>query len=238
MRIVARLVTQEADGIPGYMAHPEGPGTRPGILMAHHAHGVTADYKVDAYRLAQLGFNVLVPSLFNMFGITGTNHIGMGADLQAKHSDPEFLVKLDEAWQYLIGPMKSEPQRTAAIGHCMGGRLLIPFAADHPQMRAIVLYYPSIRDEPETSHRPRHAFKLAATLRCASLVFCGGKDFIATPAIQAPLWQSFIANGQLVEWHAFSDANHGFRHPDNDGYQPHYADLVWPLVTSFLQRTV
>ena len=238
MRIVARLVTQEADGIPGYMAHPEGPGTRPGILMAHHAHGVTADYKVDAYRLAQLGFNVLVPSLFNMFGITGTNHIGMGADLQAKHSDPEFLVKLDEAWQYLIGPMKSDPQRTAAIGHCMGGRLLIPFAADHPQMRAIVLYYPSIRDEPETSHRPRHAFKLAATLRCASLVFCGGKDFIATPAIQAPLWQSFMANGQLVEWHAFSDANHGFRHPDNDGYQPHYADLVWPLVTSFLQRTV
>ena len=238
MKIVARLVTQEADGIPGYMAHPEGPGVRPGILMAHHAHGVTADYKVDAYRLAQLGFNVLVPSLFNMFGITGTNHIGMGADLQAKHSDPEFLVKLDEAWQYLIGPMKSEPQRTAAIGHCMGGRLLIPFAADHPQMRAIVLYYPSIRDEPETSHRPRHAFKLAATLRCASLVFCGGKDFIATPAIQAPLWQSFMANGQLVEWHAFSDANHGFRHPDNDGYQPHYADLVWPLVTSFLQRTV
>ena len=238
MRIVARLVTQEADGIPGYMAHPEGPGTRPGILMAHHAHGVTADYKVDAYRLAQLGFNVLVPSLFNMFGITGTNHIGMGADLQAKHSDPEFLVKLDEAWQYLIGPMTSDPQRTAAIGHCMGGRLLIPFAADHPQMRAIVLYYPSIRDEPETSHRPRHAFKLAATLRCASLVFCGGKDFIATPAIQAPLWQSFMANGQLVEWHAFSDANHGFRHPDNDGYQPHYADLVWPLVTSFLQRTV
>ncbi|PYM35802.1 MAG: hypothetical protein DME15_05710 [Candidatus Rokuibacteriota bacterium] len=59
-----------------------------------------------------------------------------------------------------------------------------------------------------------------------------------TPAIQGPLWQSFIANGRLVEWHFFSDANHGFRHPDNDGFQPHYADLVWPLVTDFLQRTV
>jgi carboxymethylenebutenolidase len=238
MRIVARLVTQEHDGIPGYMAHPDGQGQRPGILMAHHAHGVTADYKVDAYRLAQLGFNVLVPSLFNMFGIPGTNNIGMGADLQAKYSDPQFLDKMDEAWRYLTGPMKSDPARTAAIGHCMGGRLLIPFAADHPQMRAIVLYYPSIRDEPETAHRPRHAFKLARTLTCASQVFCGGKDFIATPAIQAPLWQSFIASGQLVEWHSFSDANHGFRHPDNDGYQPHYADLVWPLVTSFLQREV
>jgi hypothetical protein len=52
-------------------------------MMVHHAHGVTADYKIDAYRLAGLGFNVLVPSLFNMFGLPGTNHIGQGADLQA-----------------------------------------------------------------------------------------------------------------------------------------------------------
>jgi carboxymethylenebutenolidase len=236
--IAARMLTQEQDGIPGYLAHPDGGGSRPGILMVHHAHGVTADYKIDAYRLAGLGFNVLVPSLFNMFGVSGTSHIGQGADLQAKHSDAEFLDKMDEAWRYLTGRLRSDPTRTAAIGHCMGGRLLIPFAADHPQVRAIVLYYPSIRDEPETAHRPRHAFKLAKTLKCAAQVFCGGKDFIATPAIQGPLWQSFIANGQLVEWHSFSDANHGFRHPDNDGFQPHYADLVWPLVTSFLERTV
>jgi len=60
----------------------------------------------------------------------GTTHIGLGADLQAKHSDSEFLGKMDEAWH----------------------------------------------------------------------------------------------------------ANHGFRHPDNDGFQPHYADLAWPLVTDFLQR--
>jgi dienelactone hydrolase len=238
MTIIARTLTLEQDGIGGYMAHPEGPGPRPGILMAHHAHGVTADYKLDAYQLAALGFNVLAPSLFSMFGIPGTSHIGQGADLQSKHSDGEFLDKLGEAWRYLTGPMKADPARTAAIGHCMGGRLLIPFAADNPRVRAIVLYYPSIRDEPETSHRPRHAFKLAKTLTCASLVFCGGKDYIATPAIQGPLWQSFIANGRLVEWHFFSDANHGFRHPDNDGFQPHYADLVWPLVTDFLQRTV
>lgn len=238
MTIVARMLTQEQDGIPGYMAHPEGPGARPGILMVHHAHGVTADYKIDAYRLATLGFNVLAPNLFNMFGVPGTTHIGQGADLQAKHSDPEFLDKIDEAWRYLTGPMQSDPGRTAAIGHCMGGRLLIPFAADHPQLRAVVLYYPSIRDEPETPHRPRHAFKLARTLSCASLVFAAGQDYIATPAIQGPLWRSFVASGRLVEWHFFSDARHGFRHPDGEGFQPYYAELAWPLVTAFLQRTV
>ena len=238
MTIDARMLTQEADGIPGYMAKVGGAGPRPGVLMVHHAHGVTADYKIDAYRLAQLGYNVLVPDLFNMFGIGGTNHIGMGADLQAKHGDDEFLGKMDEAWHYLTTRMGSDPARTACIGHCMGGRLLIPFAADHPQVKAIVLYYPSVRDEPETSHRPRHAFKLAPTLKCATLVFAGGLDYIATPAIQAPLWEAFRGNQQPVEWHYFSDANHGFRHPDNAGFQPHYADVAWPLVTEFLQRRV
>ena len=238
MTIVARMLTQEQDGIGGYMAQPGGPGPRPGVLMVHHAHGVTADYKIDAYRLAQLGFTVLAPSLFNMFGIPGTDHIGQGAELQAKHSDPEFLGKMDEAWRYLIDRLGADPTRTACIGHCMGGRLLIPFAADHPSVKAIVLYYPSVRDEPETSHRPRHAIHVAKTLRCASLVFCGGLDYIATPAIQGPLWQSFVASGAPVEWHFFSDANHGFRHPDNTGFQPHYADLTWPIVTDFLQRRV
>ena len=31
---IARMLTQEDDGIPGYMAQPEAPGPRPGILAA------------------------------------------------------------------------------------------------------------------------------------------------------------------------------------------------------------
>lgn len=236
MRVVARSLSQDQDGIGGYMAQPEGPGPHPGILMAHHAHGVTADYKVDAYRLAQLGYNVLAPSLFNMLGVAGTNNIGRGGDLQDQHGDTEFLAKLMEAWHYLTGRMGSDPDRTAAIGHCMGARLLIPFAADHTRLRAVVLFYPSVREEPETPHRPRHAFNLAPTLSCASLVFFGGRDHIATPAIQAPLWQAFLKNGQPVEWHSFSEANHGFRSPDSDGYQPEYGEVAWPLVVDFLSR--
>ena len=68
--------------------------------------------------------------------------------------------------------------------------------------------------------------------------FCAGLDFIATPAIQAPLWEAFRANSQPLEWHSFSDAHHGFRHPDNEGFQPHYADTAWPIVADFLERRV
>ena len=51
-------------------------------------------------------------------------------------------------------------------------------------------------------------------------------------------WPIFLEDGRPVEWRDFSDADHGFRHPDNAGVQPHYADLTWPLVTDFLLRRV
>src|SRR5438309_7269708 len=79
MTITARMLTQDKDGIGGYMAHPDGAGQRPGVLMAHHAHGVTADYKIDAYRLALLGYNVLAPSPFNMFGALGLRRSRLAA---------------------------------------------------------------------------------------------------------------------------------------------------------------
>src|SRR6185295_271514 len=95
LSIVTRILTQEQECIPGYAAYAAGPGPHPGILLAHHAPGVTADYKIDAYRLAELGLNVLVPNLFNLLGVPGSSHYGAGIDLQAKHSDAAFLSKID-----------------------------------------------------------------------------------------------------------------------------------------------
>ena len=216
--IVARMLAQEEDGIPGYMAHPEGPGQRPGILMVHHAHGVTADYKIDAYRLAW-------PRL-QRAGAGPLQHVrhrghhphrhGRGSAGQARRrrvpgQDGRGLAATS------IDRMRTDPARTGCIGHCMGGRLLIPFAADHPSAEGDRALLPLGPRRARDLTGPRHAFHLAKTLQCASLVFAAGQDYIATPAIQGPLWQSFIANGKLVEWHFFSDANHGFPPPGQRG---------------------
>jgi dienelactone hydrolase len=133
-----------------------------------------------------------------------------------------------------------DPTRTAVIGHSMGGRLSIPFAADTPELRALVLYYPSIRDETETETglRPRHAFDLARTLKCPSWLVYGGCDHVTTAEARKRTWESFNANGQPFEWHFYSYGKHGFASPDSDGYQPELASMVWPLVTDFLHRAL
>jgi hypothetical protein len=50
------------------------------------------------------------------------------------------------------------------------------------------------------------------------------------------VWQSFLANGQPLEWHFYSEGLHGFVAPQSDGYQPHLAKMVRPIATEFLNR--
>ena len=145
---------------------------------------------------------------------------------------------IGDAWRFLARRADVDPTRTGIVAHSMGGRLAIPFAADTPELRALVLYYPSVRDEIETELRPRHAFDLARTLKCPSMLIYGGRDHIATADTRRRLSDSFHANGQPLESHFYSHARHGFASPDSEGYQPELAALVWPLVTNFLHRSL
>ena len=206
MSITSRKLTQDEDGIPGWIAHPNTRGRHPGVMMLHHAPGLTGDYKINASLLAQFGFTVLVPGVYNMLGVPGDHHLSQGAEIQAKYSDADFLRVIGDAWRYLAARPDTDPDRTAVIGHCLGGRLGIPFAADTPKLRALVLY--------------------------------GGCDRLTSNKTQLQLWQSFIEGGAPLEWHFFSHGNHGFAGPDSVGFQPELAQLVWPLVTDFLQRVL
>lgn len=238
MTITTRKLDQIQDGIAGWIAHPNSAGRHPGVMMVHHAPGLTGDYKFHAAALARLGFTVLVPGVYNMLGIAGDHHHTMGAEIQAKHGDADFLAVLDTAWNWLRSRPDTDPQRTAFIGHCLGGRLGIPFAADHPQLAALVLFYATIRDQERTAMRPRHSFDTAKLVNCPALVFYGGNDRLTPNAIQQKLWQRFLDGATPLEWHFFAQGLHGFANHDSDGYQPEFAEISTALMTGFLQRTL
>jgi carboxymethylenebutenolidase len=238
MNIVWRKLTQERDGIPAWLAEPGRPGPHPAVLMLHHAPGLTGDYKSNAASLAQLGFTVLVPNLYNMLGIPGDHHIGQGAAIQAKHGDADFLRVIGQAFRFVQALPSADPARVGAIGHCLGGRLGIPFAADTPQLKALVLYYATIRDEEVTEMRPRHSYETARQVRCATQVIYGGRDHLTPNGIQLKLWQSFLEGGAPLDWHFLSEGNHGFANPDSEWYQPQFAQLAWPLTVQFLSRAL
>lgn len=243
-RIASRNLTVEQDGLPGFIAHPDTPGKHPGVMFIHHANGVSSELKIYAAELAAAGCVAVVPSLFQMLEMPGIpghhgsqpSYIGMGVEAQKQYGDEAFLRVIGAAWQCLTGRADTDAGRCGVIGYCMGGRLAIPFAADTPTLRAMALHYPSIRDEPASAMRPRNAFDLAKTIKCASMVLYGGCDYITPPAIQRRLWESFVANGSALEWHYYSHGNHGFASPDTVGYQPELARSTWPMVGKFLEH--
>jgi len=235
-RVVTRSLTEDKDGIPGYIAYSQREERGPALLFIHQHSGLTGYLKTAAYRFAQLGYTTVIPNLYHMLGYPAETHIDKGTEIQNKTPDPDFVRVIDQGWRYVCERRDVDASKVGVIGYCMGGRLGIHFVAATPGVRAFVAYYPSVKEEPSTKIRPRHPYEAARDIKCPSMVLYGGKDRTSTFPVQQHLMESFYSNGQPLEWHVFPFGNHGFASTESDGYQPYLADLVWPLVTEFLGR--
>ena len=236
MATITKRLDLDKDGIAGFWATPRRRTRGPAILLIHHNHGVTDNLKSEAFDYAELGYSMFVPNLYQLLGYPGKHHLGQGQDIQKETSDPQFVAVINKAWDFLAAQPEVDPSRIGVIGYCMGGRLGVHFVAQKPAVKAFAAYYPSIKDEPETPIRPRHPISVARELKCPSLIIYGGKDHLSPNDVQLRVWQSFLANGQPLEWHFYSEGLHGFVAPQSDGYQPHLAKIVRPIATEFLSR--
>ena len=239
MTIVARTLDLKKDGMAGFIAAPRRAGRGPAILSLFHNHGVTDNLKQEAFEYAERGYTAFVPNLYHLLGHSEAHHLGgRGQEIQAVTSDGQFLEAIRRSWEWLVAREDVDGARLGVLGYCMGGRLAIPFAADTPAVRSLALFYPTIKEEPETDMRPRHAFKTARSIKCPAIVLYGGKDRLCTNEAQLKLWQAFMASGQPVEWHWYSWGDHGFTAPVSVGYQPDLARRARPLAFDFFDRTL
>lgn len=232
MRVEQRALSKEADGIPGFVAHPAAEERGPGLLIIHHHYGVTGHMKSMACDFAEQGYATVVPDLYGLLGFSDYH------DVQKKTTDGRFVEVIDQGWRYLLGRRDVDAQRCAVMGLCMGGRLGIHFARATPAAAALIGYYPSVRDEGPSQLRPRHPNDSAREIRFPSLIFFGGQDRVAPVPVQEKLRASFLEGTSDVEWHFFPQAQHGFALADGDGYDPVLAKAVRPLTVNFLERVL
>ena len=231
-RIVTRGLSQERDGVPGFLAAPDRRTPGPALLMVHHHYGVTGHIKHMACEFAEHGYTALVPDLYGILGFADYHGV------QKKTTDGRFVEVIGQGWRYLLGRDDVDEKRAAVMGLCMGGRIGIHFVAATPGVAAFLGYYPSVRDEGPSDLRPRHPNESAREIRCPSMTFFGGRDRVAPVPVQEKLRASFLAGASDVEWHFFPQAGHGFALADGDAYDPALAKLTWPLATNFLDRVL
>ena len=236
MIVIAQKLTIEHDGLAGYLCFPKRAHRGPAILVIHHNHGLTDELKHEAFEYAEMGFAVFIPNMYQLIGIRGPILPGQGQDIQKVKSDPEFLAAIGKGWDFLVARPDVDPSRIGVLSFCMGARLGMHFVAAHPQVRAFAAYYPSIKQEPETEIRPRHALKPVAEIRSPTLVVFGGKDNVSDVGMQLEIWKTLLTTGVPFEWHFYSEGLHGLAAPASDGHQPELARRIRPITAGFFKR--
>lgn len=231
-QIITHALTEEGDGVSGFIASPARKLSGPALLIIHHHYGVTGHIKHMACEFAERGYTTMVPALYDMLGFTDFH------DVQKKTTDGRFVEVIDRGWRYLCGRDDVDVNRVAVMGLCMGGRVGIHFVAATPQVAAFLGYYPSVREEGPSELRPRHPNEAAREIECPSLIVFGGQDRVASVPVQEKLRASFLEGTPDVEWHFFPNAGHGFALADGDAYDPSLTKLTWPLSVNFLGRVL
>jgi dienelactone hydrolase len=236
MRIVERSLSLEADGVGGHISYPEREEPGPAVLLLHSVTGRIGYLKLEARKLAKLGYATFVPSLYPLLGAPAVPNIELGAKIQAQTSDADFNAAIDRCWDFLVRQEYVDPARIAVGGYCMGSRLAILYIAQKPAVRAFIGYYPTVHDEARTELRQTMPWEAAREMRCPSIVIYGARDTVTTVPIQLRMLSAFIESGQPVDWHFLAVGGHGFVDPDSSNYQPYPAEIAWPLVVDFLDR--
>jgi carboxymethylenebutenolidase len=123
----------------GYLAIPENPlPGKPGVVLIHDWWGLRPWVKLQADRLAQVGFTVLAVDLY------GGEHTQSrkAAEQLTRRAEKKHTASLDNLRQALLRLRKRGCQRVATMGWSFGGGFALQAAVRYPKLvDAVVTYY-------------------------------------------------------------------------------------------------
>ena len=216
------------------LAVPGGDGAWPGVLVFPDGGGARETLYAMADRLASLGYVVLVPDVYygsgdwapfsmqtvftepgerqRLFGLVGT-------------LTNEKIVR--DAGTYLDF-LQSRPEvtgsRLGTTGYCMGGRMSLIAAGQHPDKVVAAASFHggriAVADDPQSPH-------LAADRMSATVYVAGAEHDDAFTAEQAALLDSALTAAGVRHTVEFYPARHGFAVPDNPTYDAGAEERHW-----------
>ena len=205
--IVGEPVSYEAGGVTlkGYLAYDENlEGERPGVLVVHEWWGHNEYTRDRARQLAELGYTAFAVDMY-------------GDGKQADHPDDanafmmEVMGNMDtgvarfEAAKKLLGEhATTDPERTAAIGYCFGGAIVLHMARAGADLDAVAAFHAGALDTGND----------AAGITGKVFVAHGADDPFVNEEAVAAFRKSMDDVGADYEFVAYPGALHGFTNPD------------------------
>ena len=216
--------------VSGYLAIPPG-GTGPGILLMHAWWGLNDFFKSLADRLANEGFVVLAPDLYD--GKTTSEIDGAKELITALDSRYMEAIKQEEAaLDYLRKHPALSSNRVGAIGFSMGAGYAAWLAALRREVAAVVLIYggSDVGFYVSSEHGPDYANQTEAAFLGH---FAEGDEWEPDEGVRQ-LEAQLKAAGRDATFHFYSGVGHWFMESNRpDVYNPEAADLAWERTVSF-----
>jgi len=236
--MTTRLVMfDSADGTPvqGYLASPEGPGPRGGVIVLHHLPGFDRATREIARRIAVLGYDALMINLHWREAPTATPD-DASAVVRAMGGVPDLQVVADaEGAAAYLRALPTSNGRVGTIGFCSGGRQSV-LVGCHVNVDAVVDCYGAYVTGipiPEFPLKVTNLVDQLPGLRAPILGLFGNDDQFPSPAEVDELEQILTRLDKPHDLVRFDDAGHAFFFTDRDSYRVHAAVEGWERIADF-----
>ncbi|MEM9379457.1 MAG: dienelactone hydrolase family protein [Planctomycetota bacterium] len=147
MGIQTEEITYESDGLSltGYLALPEGAeGAVPAVVVVHEWWGHNDYVRGRAEQLAGLGYAAFALDMYGD-GKLAKHPEDAQAFMQEAMSDADVTAaRFEAALEVLVSRDGVDPERTAAIGYCMGGAVVLGMARRGADLDAVVSFHGSL----------------------------------------------------------------------------------------------
>ncbi|WP_167138021.1 alpha/beta fold hydrolase [Diaminobutyricimonas sp. TR449] len=213
--------------------------TTPAVLLYMDALGLRPRIWEMADRIAAWGHTVLAPNVFYRSGTAGQT--SPDADLRRPGAREAFfeeaiprmnaltsdLSRADTAWYLQSLQELSGSRQIAVVGYCMGVRLALRAAGDHPELvKSLAGFHGGalVADAADSPHLSLHTARASLMLRHAD------QDRSMPPAAMAEIAAVSRRVGLQLSQEVYPNAPHGYSMSDTSMYdesaaEQHFTDL-------------
>ena len=205
---------------------------RPGVIVCPAFRGKSPFEQARAQELAERGYVGFAMDYYGN-GVTIEDATEAHAAKNALDADrPLLAARMEVALAALKTAPQVDPERTAAIGYCFGGKAVLDLARQGADLKGVAAFH-GILD--------RAASAPEAAIRARILVMHGWDDPLAPP--QSVLDFGAEMTARDVDWqlHAYGGTGHAFTNPAAQpgaqlgfGFKETARDRSWTSVKSFL----
>lgn len=241
------ITTHDGDA-EAWLARPaEGASQSPGVLLFMDAIGLRSQLKSMAERIADWGYVVLVPNVFYRSGTA--EQTSPRNDLRVPGAREEFFKEAGPRINALTSDLSRpdtqtyleylttldgvDPDRIGVVGYCMGVRLGLRAAGDHPDtVRAMAGFHGGglVVDDDDSPHR------WISTAGASMLLRHADDDPSMTPDSMAVLERTAADAEVEFDQQVYRGAAHGYSMADTSMYGADHAETHFTEMKSHLDR--